>query len=421
MTGRYFTLNVIIRKNQIEAAHGLDIGEDETQLHSVETVSAFRQAVLEGWPEGKVTWALSWEALTDPSSRYQDIRRLVRGYRQAYGDDVTYFLGGYFANAYSPREKVRRELHLGLQKVREVMGIGPESVIAGFLSAQNMKWLAEEEGIHVCQGTIWSQFSIDNQDGEGSVCYPYYPSIQHFCKPAQSPSDQVDCVNLDGWTVDFLAARRPGFEGGFNSRMGIGPIETLGAFPPETAMEEIEAVTKTHFGQENLDRNGFGFLTVAWEIALVTQIGRLDCLTRWLRWMKDTWPDAQMLTEGGFGLLWRAHHKDNCGLRYHFVQQGTGIGGSDEDKQIKWFQTQAFRLALLKDLNTGEEQVIDFTRYDTDAKEPDGLTRHWSLMGDLNQKGTRPQDKPRSFRELPDEWQRLILQAVPELDKRRSE
>ena len=42
-------------------------------------------------------------------------------------------------------------------------------------------------------------------------------------------------------------------------------------------------------------------------------------------------------------------------------------------------------------------------------------------MGDLNQKGTRPQDKPRSFRELPDEWQRLILQAVPELDKRRSE
>lgn len=35
MTGRYFTLNVIIRKNQIEAAHGLDIGEDETQLHSV--------------------------------------------------------------------------------------------------------------------------------------------------------------------------------------------------------------------------------------------------------------------------------------------------------------------------------------------------------------------------------------------------
>ena len=37
----------------------------------------------------------------------------------------------------------------------------------------------------------------------------------------------------------------------------------------------------------------------------------------------------------------------------------------------------------------------------------------------LGEKDT--QDKPRSFRELPDEWQRLILQAVPELDKRRSE
>ena len=113
------------------------------------------------------------------------------------------------------------------------MGAGyrPQSVIAGFLAAENLRYLAEAEGIHVCQGNIWSQFAVDNQDGDGSICYPYYPSIEHFCKPAQSPADLIDCVNLDGWTMDFLAARRAGFDGGFNSRMGVGPIETLGCFP----------------------------------------------------------------------------------------------------------------------------------------------------------------------------------------------
>ena len=418
MKGRYLTLNVIIRKNQIEAAHGLNIGEDETGLHSPETVSAFRQAVLNGWPDGQVTWALSWEALTDQSSRYQEIRQLVRAFHEKYGDDITYSVGGYFANAYSSREKVHRELHLGIQKVEEVMGVKPQCVIAGFLSADNMKWLAEEEQVHVCQGTIWSQYSIDNQDGDGSVCYPYYPSVQHFCKPAQSAADQIDCVVLDGWTVDFLAARRPGFAEGYNSRMGIGPIETLGAFPPETAMQEMKAVTSLHFSRENLQRNGFGFLTLAWEIALVTQIGKLECLTEWLRWIRQSWPDARLLPEGEFGLLWREQHPDNRNLSYHFIQKGTGIGGSDSDKQIEWFQNHMFRLALLKNLTDGSEQVIDFTRYDLDAEEPKGLVRSWSLMGDINQKGTRPQDQPCRLDELPVESRRLIAGMLPELAAR---
>ena len=46
-----------------------------------------------------------------------------------------------------------------------------------------------------------------------------------------------------------------------------------------------------------------------------------------------------------------------------------------------------FRLALLKDIKTGEERVIDFTRYDKSYKEPEsGSTRNWSLMGEINQK-----------------------------------
>lgn len=43
-------------------------------------------------------------------------------------------------------------------------------------------------------------------------------------------SDFIDCVNLDGWTMDFICARRSGQTGhgidGYNSRRGVGPIET---------------------------------------------------------------------------------------------------------------------------------------------------------------------------------------------------
>ena len=93
--------------------------------------------------------------------------------------------------------------------------------LAGFMDAENQRSLATEEGIHVCQGQIWSQHGIDNGDGDGGICYPYYPSREHYLKPAQGPSDFIDCVCLDGWTCDFLPARRQGFEGGFNSRLGV--------------------------------------------------------------------------------------------------------------------------------------------------------------------------------------------------------
>ena len=46
--------------------------------------------------------------------------------------------------------------------------------------------IAEEEGIHVCQGTIWSQYGIDNGDGDGSISYPYFPSREHACNPSRS-------------------------------------------------------------------------------------------------------------------------------------------------------------------------------------------------------------------------------------------
>jgi hypothetical protein len=70
--------------------------------------------------------------------------------------------------------------------------IGVISRIAGFLAADNLRYLAEQENIHVCQGNIWSQHAVDNGDGDGSISYPYYPSTEHFCKPARGEHRMLD-------------------------------------------------------------------------------------------------------------------------------------------------------------------------------------------------------------------------------------
>lgn len=214
MGKRFFTLNTIVRVNQIEVTREESHGVDESGIHSVREARIFREAIAEAWPGARITWAFSWQALNDERERYVDLRRQIVDYYDQYGDEITYIPGGYFANMYNSREQVNRDLQDGLQLVSGMVGGGyrPNSVVAGFLSADNLNYLAEEEGIHVCQGNIFSQYAVDNGDGdgEGSICYPYYPSAEHFCKPAQGAEDFIDCVNLDGWTVDFLAARIPG-------------------------------------------------------------------------------------------------------------------------------------------------------------------------------------------------------------------
>ncbi|MBM4061071.1 MAG: DUF3864 domain-containing protein, partial [Planctomycetes bacterium] len=51
---------------------------------------------------------------------------------------------------------------------------------------------------------------------------------------------------------------------------------------------------------------------------------------------------------------------------------------------------------------------------DLPAHEPRELTRNWSLMNRLNQKGIRPQDRPTAFVELPEEDRRIIRARYPE-------
>jgi hypothetical protein len=61
--------------------------------------------------------------------------------------------------------------------------------------------------------------------------------------------------------------------------------------------------------------------------------------------------------------------------------------------------------------------VIDFTRYDLAAREPTSLQREWSLMNVLNQKGTRPQDKPIGLGQLRGEDRERIFARYPELKR----
>jgi hypothetical protein len=431
MGNRFFTLSTVVRVNQIETSRDKSDGTDESSIHGPEEARTFREAIEKSWPGARITWAFSWLALKDQRPNYLDLKKLVVSYHEKYGDEITFAPGGYFSNMYNTREQVNRDLHEGLQMVSELVGGGyrPQSVIAGFLSSENLQYLAEREGIHVCQGNIWSQYAVDNGDGEGSISYPYYPSREHFCKPAQNKDDLIDCVNLDGWTVDFLTAR---FSGADNrdvySRQGVGPIETLLFQGTETGTKEMIETTAAHF-DTGFALNNFAWVTCIWELCLVEgrkiygYNGRngMDGMAIWLGEMRRRWPEAKCITHGEFGMLWREQFKNNDSLNYRFVMRGTGVRGSDPDMEIRWFMNKDFRLALLKDRQANTpEKVIDFTRYDLTAREPDDpkpvqSTRNWSLMNRLNQKGTRPQDKPIDIRQLNADEQEIIKRRYPEL------
>ncbi|MCR5164589.1 MAG: DUF3863 domain-containing protein, partial [Thermoguttaceae bacterium] len=201
---RIVTITSVIRVNQIECARNLNVGHDEADLHTLEAMKQFRDAVSAGMPGARITWAFSWLALHDMRPNYVKLREMAVEYHRTLGDEITFIPGGYFAPMYSSREQVNRDIHEALEIVGQMVGGGyrPKALIGGFLAAENLRFLAEEEGIHVAQGTIWSQYGIDNGDGDGSICYPYYPSRTHVCRPAQGKEDFIDCVNLDGWTCD---------------------------------------------------------------------------------------------------------------------------------------------------------------------------------------------------------------------------
>ncbi len=273
MGQRFLTINTVVRVRQIEVSRDVFYGPDESSIHTPSEARTFREAIENAWPGARITWAISWLALHDEREQYRELRKLIVSYHQSFGDEVTFIPGAYFSNMYNTREQVNLDLREGLKRISEIVGgnYRPKSVVAGFLSAENLRYLAEEEGIHVCQGNIWSQYAVDNGDGEGSMCYPYYPSREHFCKPAQGDLDRIDCVNLDGWTIDFLAARVPGrkiVEGElWRSRQGVGPIETVLDMGTDRGTRSMLMTTAAHF-DDGFNRNGFAWVTCGWEMGL---------------------------------------------------------------------------------------------------------------------------------------------------------
>ena len=415
LRGRYLTHVSVVRVNQIEVAPTRSIGDDEVADNSPDHIRSRREAFERGCPGGRMTWAISWLALNDDRQQYKDARKLLASYHDKYGDEITFIPGGYFAPMYDTREHNQQTIHKALHLITGMVGNGyrPQSIVAGFLDASSQQYLTAEEGIHVCQGQIWSQHGIDHGDGDGGICYPYYPSREHYLKPAQGPQDFIDCVCLDGWTCDFLTARREGFEGKFNSRLGVGPIESVGNLGTVAGRREMMDTTAIHFDRGHA-LNGFGFVTAIWE----TSIGHDADLTYWLQAIRERWPDTQVLTEGEFGLKWREHTPNNASLNYRFDEKGSGAPGSEKELEIQWFMNQEFRLALLRNWETNSPyMVIDFTRYDLPAQEPKTLQREWSLMNVLNQKGTRPQDKPMQLGQLSADDQRRIFAKYPELQQ----
>ncbi|MCW3060895.1 MAG: hypothetical protein JWQ02_2716 [Capsulimonas sp.] len=419
---RFFTYIGFVRVNQIEVRRDKNIGEDERSANTPELAQLMRDSFGKAFPGGRMTWGISWLALTDQTEQYVTIRKMLAGFHRDFGDEITFLPGGYFAPMYNTRDEINQAIHESLKLIEEMVGGGyrPKSLVAGYMDSANLEYLAKREGIHVCQGSIWSQHSIDNGDGDGSVSYPYYPSKEHFLKPAQGKSDFIDCVNLDGWTVDFLSGRSDGFSHG-NSRVGLGPIETINNHGLEIGLQEQLHTTSIHY-DDGFSRNGFAWLTAIWEVSLVQIPNLAPSLVIYGDTVRKKWPGVKAVTVGEFGEAWRAQFPDNKKWDYQFDEIGSGIEGSDIDTEIYWYMNREFRLALTRNREPNSRwMVIDFTRYDVPASEPqdagpDKNVREWSLMNEINQKRTRgAQDEPRPLTELSESNQALIRKHYPKL------
>ena len=100
---------------------------------------------------------------------------------------------------YNTRESIRQTINEALKLISNMVGSGyrPQSLIAGFMDAQNQRLLASDEGIHVCQGQIWSQHAIDNGDGDGGIPTGVAPYGRGVClshaAPHPSESKHLGC------------------------------------------------------------------------------------------------------------------------------------------------------------------------------------------------------------------------------------
>ena len=170
--------------------------------------------------------------------------------------------------------------------------------------------------------------------------------------------------------------------------------------------------TAMHFDRGHA-LNGFGFVTAIWELS----IGHDDDLTWWLQAVRDRWPDTQVIPEGEFGLNGESTRpvttdSTTASMARH---RRARLRKKSRNRVVHEPRVPSGAAARL-DQNS-PPMAIDFTRYDLKAAGASGLQREWSLMNVLNQKGTRPQDKPTCLQDLSPENRRLIFARYGNLSK----
>src|SRR5271168_479822 len=146
LQGRFITHISVVRVNQIEVTRTHNIGEDEAADNSPDHIRSRREAFARGCPDGRMTWAISWLALNDDRQQYKEARRLLASYHDQYGDEITFIPGGYFAPMYDTREHNRETIRKALKLIAGMVGGGyrPECLVAGYLDAENQRYLATE-------------------------------------------------------------------------------------------------------------------------------------------------------------------------------------------------------------------------------------------------------------------------------------
>ena len=106
---------------------------------------------------------------------------------------------------YLPRERVNREMSEAIEIISKMVGNGyrPQSIMGGFLSADNLRYLAEKENIHVAHAVIWSQHNIDGGGADGSPSYPFYP-LDGTLLQAGAGKKRFHRLRESGWLDDGL-------------------------------------------------------------------------------------------------------------------------------------------------------------------------------------------------------------------------
>ena len=131
LAGRFITFVSVVRVNQIEVTPQKSIGEDEVQDNTPAKIQARRDAFTKGSPDGKMTWAISWLALTIPASSIRTSANCSLRIHDKYGDEITFIPGGYFAPMYDTRADTRKTMHEALQMISKMVGNGYRPQCAG--------------------------------------------------------------------------------------------------------------------------------------------------------------------------------------------------------------------------------------------------------------------------------------------------